>query len=326
MSYLFLDANILLDFYRYGADDLQEISKLSALIEDGDVTLLTNSQLRNETQRMRERVLSDSFSELKAGKQQIKVPNYCKQLPELLELQEALKKANKAHGRLVEAAQAKILSSELDADILIGSMFDKSADLTVGGEALDAAKLRVALGNPPGKQGMIGDAISWETLLAATNVKRLDFVSRDGDFESELEPGKMKSFLTSEWKENKKKHSHVTLFKSLSEYFKKRYPKIKLSEETRKRELIEKLRTSPNFSTTHSAIEELNQFEYFTGAQIGKLFEILTDNSQVGWIGTDDDVKDFYNRFQEDAWLLPTNIQEAAKERLEVDDDFFSPF
>ncbi|WP_170386017.1 PIN domain-containing protein [Ruegeria atlantica] len=327
MSNLFLDANILLDFYRYGADDLTEIEKLVALIEDDEVILYSNSHLKNETQRMRERVLSDSFSELKATKHQVKAPNYTKKLPELAVLQQALKKANDAHSKLVEAVGKKIAKGNLDADVLIAGMFDKCKDLEITENIVKAARLRQDLGNPPGKQGAIGDSIHWETLLQEEKLKSIDIVSRDGDFESELEVGALKSFLSEEWSDRKPAYSRVTLFKSLSGYFKKRYPKIELSKETQKIELIEELRSSPNFASTHSIVAQLEPFEYFTRSQIHRMIEILCDNPQIGRIGTDADIRAFYSRFETDAYDLPEEVlAEAANLIGEKEEFFYFPF
>lgn len=327
MSNLFLDANILLDFYRYGADDLTEIEKLVALIDDGEVILFSNSHLKNETQRMRERVLSDSFSELKAIKHRIKAPNYTKKLPELAVLQEALKDANAAHANLVDAVSKKINKKSLGADILIQKMFEKCKELQVTDKVVDAARLRQDLGNPPGKRGSIGDGIHWETLLQESCLKQLDIVSRDGDFESELDVGSIKSFLSEEWATQKAGYSRVVLFRSLSGYFKSRYPKIKLSDETQKNELIEELRNSPNFASTHSIIAQLDPFEYFTTGQVHRLIEILCDNPQIGRIGTDADVKTFYCRFETDAYDLPSEILDEASKLIGVKEGYFSfPF
>lgn len=323
MSNLFLDANILLDFYRYGADDLTEIEKLVTLIEDDEVILFSNSHLKNETQRMRERVLSDSFSELKATKHQFKAPNYTKKLPELSALQNALRDANTAHANLIDAAQKKIAEKSLDADVLIQTMFEKCRGLPIIDEIVHAARLRQELGNPPGKQGAIGDGIHWETLLWERDLFQLDIVSRDGDFESELDIGNIKSFLSEEWENRKSAYSRVKLFKSLSSYFKKRYPKIKLSDETQKIELIEELRNSPNFASTHDVVTQLEPFDYFTRSQIHRLMEILCDNPQVGRIGTDADVKAFYSRFETHDSDLPAEILNEAARLIRVERTFF---
>jgi predicted nucleic acid-binding protein len=118
-----LDANILLDFYRYGDDDIVEMGKLVVLIRDGEIDLHINSHLENEINRNREKVLAESFSELKAAKYKVRAPNYCSQLPELKELNERLKAANLAHDALVSVVESRIRDRKLPADRLISAMF-----------------------------------------------------------------------------------------------------------------------------------------------------------------------------------------------------------
>ena len=88
---LFLDANILLDFYRFGDDDITEMGKLVALLEGGELELYVNDHLKNEVIRNREKVIAESFPELQATKYKVRTPNYCSKLPELAELRDALK-------------------------------------------------------------------------------------------------------------------------------------------------------------------------------------------------------------------------------------------
>jgi hypothetical protein len=47
VEHLFLDANILLDFYRFGEDDISEIGKLVVLIRDKEITLHSNDHLKS---------------------------------------------------------------------------------------------------------------------------------------------------------------------------------------------------------------------------------------------------------------------------------------
>lgn len=45
---LFLDANIFLDFYRFSKDDIDEMSKLITLVDQGEIIILANKQLSDE--------------------------------------------------------------------------------------------------------------------------------------------------------------------------------------------------------------------------------------------------------------------------------------
>jgi len=68
----------------------------------------------------------------------------------------------------------------------------------------------------------------------------------------------------------------------------------KLAEYLGKNDLIERLRISPNFASTHSLISKLSQYQEFSKEQIRRLFDAFFFNNQIYWIATDQDVKDFF--------------------------------
>ena len=326
MRNVFLDANILLDFFRFGQDDIAEIGKLVTLCKDQELRLLCNEHLMNEVLRNREKELSDSFSELKSKNFAIKTPNYCQQFAELEDLRETLKAANKAHGELVSAVQKAIEKREIGADQLLRDLWAISHNLPVDNSVVVAARERVELGNPPGKRNSIGDAIHWESLLAEKKIGLyfVDIVSRDGDFTSTLNSNAVKDMLAFEWTEAKGKHAEITIFRSLSDYFKSRFPQIKLSDEAMKGELIDQLIDSPNFSTTHDIIAKLDKHEFFTVGQALRLFDALVQNNQVGWIATDDDVSKFFTeKLKDKAWNMPEQVAVEAAQLLEIDKEKF---
>lgn len=327
MNNLFLDANILLDFYRYGDDDITEINKLVALAADQEIRIICNKHLKDEVNRNREKVLSESLGELKSKRLDIKAPNFCAQFDELKSLRSHLRQANTAHNKLVDRVEKAVKNRNLGADKIISDLWNVSHELDVDDEVLNAALRRVELGNPPGKRGSIGDAIHWESIIRDQNLDLcfVDIVSRDSDFASFLNPREIKNFLADEWVSIKGRHAKIRIFPYLSDYFKLVFPQIKLSDETKKSELISRLQNSPNFATTHDIIHELSQYDFFTNGQVIKLFDALVTNNQVGWIATDDDIFDFYTiKLKDKARLVPKAIAVDAAIILEVDkDDFF---
>jgi hypothetical protein len=76
--------------------------------------------------------------------------------------------------------------------------------------------------------------------------------------------------------------------------------KTSLSEYLGKNELIEGLRISPNFASTHSLLRELAQDQDFSKEQIRKLFDAFFFNNQINWIATDPDVASFYQSLVRD--------------------------
>ncbi|MEO0342153.1 MAG: PIN domain-containing protein [Pseudomonadota bacterium] len=326
MHKLFLDANTLLDFYRFGTDDLTQIEKLITLVEENEVEVLTNSLLEDEVSRMREAELSRTFGDFSSKKLSLKIPNYCEDIELTQKIKQQLSETNSTIAELANQIDDKIKLRELRADKLISQLFGLGRKLEITQEVSNAAFWRHNVKNPPGKKDSINDSVHWETLLNTQFYSTVDIVSRDTDFESDLNPGELKQFLKDEWN-SKKKISEIYLFKSLSSYFKVRHPKIELSLEARKRELLEQLRNSGSFATTHQVIASLSEIDYFTRGQIGKLFEILLENSQVGKIAMDVDLRNFYCRFIEDWWFIPTATQETACELLYLNkDDYVFPF
>lgn len=76
--------------------------------------------------------------------------------------------------------------------------------------------------------------------------------------------------------------------------------KTSLSEYLGKNELIEGLRISPNFASTHSLLSELSQYQNFSKEQIRKLFDAFLFNNQINWIANDSDVVSFYQPLLQD--------------------------
>jgi hypothetical protein len=322
MATLFLDANILLDFYRFGSDDISEIDKLLALINDGNVKLISTSHLKDEVLRNREDVVSRSLSELRAIKFGANAPNYCRNTPEFTKLSDQLKIVGQAHNDLVESIEKKIRDGALPADNLIRDLLSASHEIEITSDLISRAQLRISLGNPPGKNSSLGDALHWESLLATNSIFSISLVTRDKDFASPLDRKKLNEFLTKEWKISKL-FGKVELFPSLSDFFRTKFPFIKLSTEEEKRSLIGQLENSPNFASTHDIIGELSKFDFFTNKQIIRLFKALVSNSQVGWIATDVDLQEFYFGLQEQAYIIQEEDQAKIAELLEVDPEEF---
>lgn len=82
-----------------------------------------------------------------------------------------------------------------------------------------------------------------------------------------------------------------------------------LSEYLGKNELIEGLRISPNFASTHSLLRELSQDQDFSKEQIRKLFDAFFFNNQINWIATDPDVTSFYQSLVRDNEALLTETE-----------------
>lgn len=91
--------------------------------------------------------------------------------------------------------------------------------------------------------------------------------------------------------------------------------KTSLGEYLGKNDLIERLRISPNFISTHLLIKDLTQFENYSAEQIRKIIDVFFFNNQIHLIATDDDVATFYKSIvRENEELLSESELEQFKE------------
>lgn len=293
MKNLFIDTNVFLSFYHLSNDDLEEIHKLAVLIEKKEIRLWLTEQVEDEFSRNREVKVHDAIKKLKEHKIKGAFPQFCKDYDEYEELKELQSNYGKTHSRLLKKITEDALSSKFKADEKINELFDASNRIETSKEILRDARLRLDVGNPPGKNGSLGDAINWESLiLTLPNKEELYFVADDKDYYSVLDENLPKEFLVKEWSNEKK--SKVIFYRRLSQFFKANYPDIKLASELEKEIDIKALSASSNFSHTHSAISRLAKFDEFSATQVKQLIEICLENEQVNWIFGDDDVCDFY--------------------------------
>ena len=59
-------------------------------------------------------------------------------------------------------------------------------------------------------------------------------------------------------------------------------------------DLIEELKNSPNFASTHQIIYKLSQYQHFSKPQVKQLWQAFIQNNQIHWIATDKDIENFY--------------------------------
>ena len=101
-------------------------------------------------------------------------------------------------------------------------------------------------------------------------------------------------FLKQEWREKKDADLHV--YRTLSSFLRTHFDGVAFSFVGAKSELIERLRTCPNFAATHEVVGELEEYGYFTLDEVTAILEAARANNQVGWILGDQDVAAFLSR------------------------------
>lgn len=118
----------------------------------------------------------------------------------------------------------------------------------------------------------------------------VNLISADGDFFYK-NTNTIKSFLKQEWEGNKA--TKILGYRTLSDFFADKYPKIKLASELNQELLINRLVNSGTFSETHQAIYNLRAIEGYTPPQIELITDAFLQNNQLNWIASDPDVSGF---------------------------------
>ena len=292
-THLFIDTNVLLNFYAFSKDDLKELEKLVNILKTKVVRLHLTQQVVDEFYRNRDAKLSESFDTFRplgnSG-----CPSFMASMPEYKDFKESLNACKIARNVLVEKARAQADARELQADQLVARIVEQAEVIPVDNAAYASAERRARLGNPPGKSpSTIGDELNWELLLARVPQRSdLHVITKDGDYASKLDPTRPKVFLADEWK--KVKEGTLYLHEQISVFFKANYPDQDFSLDIEKRESINALISSPNFASTHAAIASLNSYvPFFTKEEAEELVQGALANDQVTWIASDDDVKAF---------------------------------
>jgi len=293
--HIFIDTNILLSFFHFTSEDLNSLNNVFVSHKKGAASLHLTEQVRDEFHRNRETKITDALTRFKDAASALQVPTFMRTLPEFEKLEKASKSLQKSHAELLGTANKSILERTLAADLLIEGMFKKSKLLKASATIYTNARMRVDIGNPPGKNGSLGDAINWLLLLdSVPNEEDLYIVSDDKDYYSIIDKEKINPFLDDEWRRTKK--SSVVCYRSLSAFLKDHFAGMTLSFDPEKKELIDALSNCGSFAATHAVVAKLDEFPSFSLLEVKAILDAANVNSQFGWIVTDGDVKSFIQK------------------------------
>jgi predicted nucleic acid-binding protein len=289
---VFIDTNILLDFFRLSQADLEELRKVAKLSEHKRITWLVSAFLVDEFARNRETVIHKAIAQFSETVVRLHRPNLVRSYAECIQLEQMQDAARK----LVDVLKGKVTddarAGATKADSVIKELFSSSEIRSVSEEIFLRGMRRGDLSQPPGKKDSYGDAIHWEWLLdTVPNGEDLFIVSGDGDFCSPLEDCALSEYLKDEW--STRKHSTCVLFCSLTTFLKHHFPEIRLADEVGRLLAVERFETSSNFATTHNAIKQLSRFDEFSKDELARLLSGFSTNDQIRWILGDEDVKEF---------------------------------
>ncbi|WP_170441619.1 PIN domain-containing protein [Ruegeria arenilitoris] len=294
---VFLDTNILLSFYEISKENIDKLREAFALVDHKELLFITTDQVEEEFYRRRNSVIEKSLKSLSELRMP-EAPTVAKALASNSSYEEARKTLKIAHDKLLNEIREQAFQKSLSADDLLSDYFKDATRIEVTPELVQAARLRVDLGNPPGKKGSLGDAVNWEAILSLPHNHPVVIVSDDVDYRDRLKPGSLNEYLQREWA--KQHEATIELFRSFSDYLEKDFSDLKISIFEVVDKKINELEASPNFFTTHAVIADLSTVTQFTAKQVDKLVEVLSENTQVSWIFGDSDVEEFYTKLLND--------------------------
>jgi predicted nucleic acid-binding protein len=293
--HVFIDTNILLNFYHFSKDDLSALSNVFTTHEHGAAQIHLTSQVRDEFLRNRESKIADALKRFKGSIPAPQIPSFMRSYDEYEKIKKLATKLKKKCSELQTRANEDISSRSLQADKLIADILGEAAINKVTNDVFAEAEQRMGLGNPPGKNGSLGDAVNWILLLnKVPEGKDLHLISEDGDFFSVLDDSVIHPFLAEEWAG--RKNSKVFAYRTISKFLKERFDGVAFSYDSKKEELIDALSETGSFAGTHALIAKLEDYSYFSLSEIERILSAAEENGQFGMILEDYDVSDFLNR------------------------------
>jgi len=231
-SLLFIDTNILLDFYRYPRGSAI-LSVLDHIDRNHD-KIITTTQVEMEYKKNRQKVIVSSLTEMKGPKwDSFKLPVILSEAQAAASIEKYRKDIDK-QSKILNKKIEKILKSPATNDDvykILQRLFKSSSELNlkrpdpVRFKIRNLAKKRFILGYPPRKDSdvTIGDSINWEWIIHCAKNKNQDvvIVSRDTDYGCRHGGAMLiNDWLAQEFKERVNRRKKVVLTDKLTEGFK----------------------------------------------------------------------------------------------------------
>jgi hypothetical protein len=246
---LFVDTNILLDFYRAGGG--AGLTLLQHLWSVSDVLVITD-QIEAEFLNNRRTVIASTLDKFPSITRFI--PAYLADSKTAAKLERSISEVEKRVSSLEERL-ARISKDPATHDPVlrvVRRVFSKETPLSLKhatddkkAEIFRAALQRFQRGFPPRKKqdNSIGDAINWEWLLYCAKARLSDvlLVSRDGDFGVSLEKTHyLNDWLCQEFKDRVSSRRNAQLIPSLAQALKQLAIKVTPAEEKEEQSIISK--------------------------------------------------------------------------------------
>lgn len=194
MYKIFIDTNIILDFYRI--NNKNSINEILKEIKKYKKYFISTKQSQDEFLRNRDRTITDFIEVLRKQKYTVHVNNVIATLNSYGEYRDSIIKANNNTRKIID--EMNTLIENPDKDLIYKIYLDlNEIAYSRTNEIIERAQRRKIIGNPPSsKKETCGDEIIWETLLEYCN-EDLVIVSRDSTFKENY------NFLKSEFEKDK---------------------------------------------------------------------------------------------------------------------------
>ncbi len=316
--HVFIDTNILLNFFHFTKEEIDALSNVFASHEHGAATVHLTEQVCDEFFRNRENKIKDALKKFKDVKFAAQLPAFMKQYEEYEQIRQKSAELQELAKVISQKVDSDVVESGLLTDALIKDIFAKSNPIPTTPELFTKAQMRMLLGNPPGKNGSMGDSINWIALLdAVPRGENLHVISEDGDYYSTLDENRPHPFLKKEWGD--KKGAKLFAYRTLSSFLKENFDGVAFSYDKNKDALIESLAESKAFVVTHNLIEKLEHFGYFSLKEVQRILAAAVANNQFGWIVTDEDVYNFLKRIAVPRMGLLTDAEQIELLKKMID-------
>jgi len=293
--HVFIDTNILLNFFHFTKDELDSLNNVFASHESGSATVHLTEQVCNEFKRNREARIKDALKKFNQTKFSPQFPSFMKGYDEYTKIKKMSSDLRELQKEILKKVDNDISSKNLVADQLIEQIFKASTVVALTRENYEEALMRSSLGNPPGKNDSIGDAVNWITLLdTVPDCENIHVISEDGDFYSSLNDQLPHPFLEEEW--GNVKGGQLAVYRTLSAFMTENFDGVAFSFDKDKEALIEELFNVGSFASTHHIIAKLENYRYFSVKEVLRILDAAEENGQFGGIITGYDVSDFLYR------------------------------
>ena len=300
MKHIFIDANIFVSFFEIKSDNLSELEKLVGLVKSKAAMLWLPEQTKREFWRNREKSIKKYLQDFEQLNSLGTPPLLVREHRDFDELKNKAEEVGVLRREIAKSIKENIDKQKTNADKIIRKLFDVAIPIDTDNEEIFKSSWQRSLCHlPPGKSDDIGDRLCWVGLLKSLPEKAtLHIVSDDSDYKNEGFSDDIRPYLEYEWRS--KNGGTVKLWNRISQIISELFPDAENAIESEKTILALGLKNSHNFETTHELIDKLTKFENYNSEQLRFICEAIIENTQVKWIRSDNDVKEFYKKFIQD--------------------------